>query len=430
MSSPVAATALDGARQTAWPHLLLITLLALSSVSGHALGAAWALFVLLGLWPLVTACKTSFQTLKQMPVPMLWLGVTLLAFAAKAFMTIYWHDSWQERHGEIRLLLGALATCGACAHWHVRPQEKSIVYVRLSHALSLSALLGLGWVIWRGRHGLPTHPIPWAGVMALTSCWLLAVGLDGHFKPAHRKWWLGGGFAALLAVLASQSRGAYAIAAWWLGVLIWKVWQQRHARPTWPQVSKYALAMLAALALLSQTPVLERTRQSLVNAASEVSHSLQAPADGANTSVGARMYMWQRSLAAVAQSPWLGHGGQGTVVLMQQWAQDAHSTEIASLVHVHNEYLQQWLEHGLPGLASQMAYVMGLLTLVVCLHRSGQTTASLALGGMWVMFSTGSLSNVNFIHNYYTTGLSLMSSLGMVLLARPAFTDASAVKPQ
>ena len=85
---------------------------------------------------------------------------------------------------------------------------------------------------------------------------------------------------------------------------------------------------------------------------------------------------------------------------------------------------------GLPGLASQLAYVIGLLTLVVCLHRSGQTTASLALGGMWVMFSTGSLSNVNFIHNYYTTGLSLMSSLGMVLLARPAFTDASAVKPQ
>ena len=149
MSSPVAATALDGARQTAWPHLLLITLLALSSVSGHALGAAWALFVLLGLWPLVTACKTSFQTLKQMPVPMLWLGVTLLAFAAKAFMTIYWHDSWQERHGEIRLLLGALATCGACAHDHC---------VEFFHAASLvGACFNLRRRARRARFVRPTN---------------------------------------------------------------------------------------------------------------------------------------------------------------------------------------------------------------------------------------------------------------------------------
>jgi O-antigen ligase len=86
---------------------------------------------------------------------------------------------------------------------------------------------------------------------------------------------------------------------------------------------------------------------------------------------------------------------------------------------VHNEYLHQLIDHGLPGLLSQIAFLFGLLYTTLQLRRIGSGTAAMALGGILLMYAVGSLSNVNFAHNYFSAGLSLMTGLSIGLLGPP-----------
>jgi glucose dehydrogenase len=88
---------------------------------------------------------------------------------------------------------------------------------------------------------------------------------------------------------------------------------------------------------------------------------------------------------------------------------------------LHNEFLNQLVDHGLWGLASQLAYIVGLLLMVRQLLQAQQKTAAMAIGCVCFMHLSSSMSNVNFAHNYYTATLSLMVMLGL-WLAHPAQT--------
>lgn len=405
--------------QMLWCNWLLAVLLTLASLLSNALGAAWALFMLVGLWQL----RQAWAQNKNHPVPSfvgIWVFAALAGFLVKAAVTFFWHDPWAERHGEIRILLGAIATYGAYGYWRARPVQRQTSLVWVSHALSLAALLGLVWVAWQGRARLTSHPIPWAGVMAMFSCWLLALGLDRRFSSAHRHWWLVGSGLAVLAVLASQSRGFFVVVLWWSGVMATQGWRSlRNSSQPWFKRLSIMVASATLLLTLLHTPMLERPIHALEQAVSEAQYALRVPTEGSNSSVGARLYMWQRSVRAIVQSPWLGHGHDGRKHMLKQWAGDANSEEIQRLGHVHNEYLHQLIDHGLPGLLSQIAFLFGLLYTTLQLRRIGSGTAAMALGGILLMYAVGSLSNVNFAHNYFNAGLSLMTGLSIGLLGPP-----------
>jgi O-antigen ligase len=177
----------------------------------------------------------------------------------------------------------------------------------------------------------------------------------------------------------------------------------------------WVAAVLIGLAALSQTPVFERPAQSLQDAVNEIRVSSQSTALGANSSVGARLYMWQNSLAAIEESPWVGHGREGRIGLLREWADAAQSDVVMQLEHVHNEYLNQLLDHGLWGLASQLLYLGGLLWISWQLHRHTQDTAAFSVAGMAFVHMTTSLSNVNFSHNYYTAAFSMLVGLSLWL---------------
>jgi O-antigen ligase len=234
-----------------------------------------------------------------------------------------------------------------------------------------------------------------------------------------------GGLFAVMAVLASQTRGAYAIVFWWLGVCVHHVFVRPsvlaslkgRTQPTNIFVSGMVLFM--ALLVFAQTAVFERASQSLHDAAQEISVSQQSTAQGSNSSVGARIYMWQQSLAAIAESPWIGHGHDGRRQLLEDWADAADSQEIKRLGHVHNEYLHQWIDHGLWGLSSQLLYLLGLVLMVWRLQRNNLGTAAVAVAGITFVHLTSSMTNVNFAHNYYTASLSLFVSLSLWLSQLP-----------
>jgi O-antigen ligase len=399
---------------------LITSAFVFSSLSTKAMGLAWILITGWGIF----AGSNHLRTAHKNTAPSwlhVWLLCTGLALVFKVGLTAYWSDPWGERHGELRLFLGALAVYGLLC---MQPFNQKVL-VHFAHALSLSSVLGLFWVTWHDRGALPTHHIPWAGSLAMVSAFLLALSLKSDFSLGCRRLWFLGGLFAVMAVLASQSRGAYAIVFWWLGVcthhffLRSSVLASSKGRTQSPNFFVSGMVLFMALLVFAQTAVFERASQSVLDAAQEISVSQQSTAQGSNSSVGARIYMWQQSLAAIAESPWIGHGHDGRRQLLEDWADAADSQEIKRLGHVHNEYLHQWIDHGLWGLSSQLLYLLGLVLMVWRLQRNNLGTAAVAVAGITFVHLTSSMTNVNFAHNYYTASLSLFVSLSLWLSQLP-----------
>jgi O-antigen ligase len=164
---------------------------------------------------------------------------------------------------------------------------------------------------------------------------------------------------------------------------------------------------------LSQTPILERSAQSLADAVNEIRISQQSTSAGANSSVGARLYMWEQSLLAIRESPWIGYGHDNRKNLLHEWAEAASSDEIKRLGHVHNEFLHQLIDHGIWGLMSQLLYLGGLIFISWKLFKNQIFVAAVSLSGLVFMHMTSSLTNVNFAHNYYTASFSLFIGLSL-----------------
>jgi O-antigen ligase len=399
-------------------QIALLAALALSSLNAKAIGLAWVLLILAGLWEWIQNHKglrpnTSETWLKA------WLWITLAALLSKTIPMVYWADPWDERHGELRLFLGALALC-ALARWKSLTRD---TLSNIAYALSISSAVGLIWVLLYGRANLSTHPIPWAGCMAMTSALLLALSLKTDFELKHRRIWFTGGLLSLMAVLSSESRGAFGIVIWWLAVCGHHTVTRKNDAEQAPPTSRQALkrwilimsAVLMGLALLSQSPVLKRPLESIHQAANEISVSQQSVEKGANSSVGARIYLWQQSWIAIQDSPWIGYGHDGRKAKLAQWAEWSGSTTIKNLGHVHNEYLHQLIDHGLPGLLSQLCYIFGLIWLSWRLHKRHQTAPAVAIAGICFVHMSASMSNVNFAHNQYTTSLSVLVSISLWL---------------
>ena len=404
--------------------LLWVLSLALSSLSSKAMGMAWLLMVLAGLWAGAWTWRSGHPLHAPAWVRM-WLGVCTVVLILKSVPMLYWSDPWAERHGELRLILGAL---GIYALVGSDLKMRTRFLPQVAYALSLSSGMGLLWVSVYDRDAVTTHPIPWAGGMAMVSAWLLAMGLKSNYGPKARRIWLIGGLFAVLAVLASRSRGAFGIVVWWVWVCGHHWWCHRsHASdlPLWQDLArKYRSVMAAVVVLiavgwaLSYTPVLQRPFTAVQEAVTQLEVSSASASAGANSSVGSRIFMWQQSWKAIQDSPWIGYGGDGRKQLLSQWADDAHSKEIRRLGHVHNEYLNQLIDHGLWGLGSQLCLVLGLAWVCWTLVRAQETTSALALSGVAFVHFTASFSNVNFAHNYYTASLSTL--IGLCLwIAKP-----------
>lgn len=383
------------------------------------MGLAWLLWSLAGAWAACRRCEEG-KICDELSWLKTWCLVTTVALLIKGLLVVYWSDPWGERHGELRLFFGAMALYGLARWWRL---ERSTLVI-LARALTLTCALGLAWVISMGRTELTTHPIPWASAMAMVSAFLLALALKSDFPQTQRYWWMAGGLMAVMAVLSSQSRGAYGIVLWWLlvgthhlginGSIRSLTTANTQRTPAWRKWA-WAGAVCLGLAVLSQSPVIERPIQSLQDAVTEVRHSRLSLTEGANSSVGARLYMWRQSLDVIGDSPWTGHGYEARKDFLRAWGQSAQSDEVKRLGHVHNEYLHQLIDHGIWGLISQLLYLSALFWISWKLLQQKQDIAAFALAGMAFMHMTTSISNVNFAHNYYTAAFSLMVGLSLWL---------------
>ena len=408
--------------------LPLTLLLAASTLNTKAPGFAWLWFILAGLLAWRQSLRTATTGLdsevsaSQEPVyagiARIWMMTTAAALLLKSVPMVYWADPWGERHAEFRLLLGALGVYGLCQLPLERLRRAYLdanYFAWVGSGLAVACALALWLVLVKGSDAAPTNRIPWACALAISTCTLLTLArvvTDWRL----RYFWLAASLAGLLAVLASDVRGAYGLALVWpaLAFYLFKVKPTATVPHARLKTALLTVAALLLLALLIPSVFIQKPLQRMQIAWPEFESSQVSAAQGANTSVGARLYMWERSLDAIKESPWIGYGRAGRIAHIRQWGDEATSPTVKSLGHLHNEYLQTLMDHGLWGLASLLSYSLGMVLMARKLRASHDVrhkALAAGLAGVVLMLMSSGLTNMNFAHNYYPTVLSLAVTL-------------------
>ena len=392
----------------------------------------------MGLWtfvrsaqsdPLEVSAYSSLNTYQSAASPVeeaarIWLLACLAAGAIRIIPHAFWQDDWDRRHAEVRLILGALATV-ALVKWPPFYRLMGLQKVMLGYALALACGVGFLVTAIKGRE-TPLHAIAWAVSLSFLICLLAPKVLDQTLAAVHRKLWVLGVFLGALGVVLSQSRGAY-------GVLIWLALTGYVAASnrTLLQFSNFKLRTWVALGLaffgfvwvLGTQPLwLSSVFQRMAEVWVEASMSQSNPGEAANTSVGSRLFLWSRALDAIEAQPWFGYGKENSIAMIKQWGLEINSEQVQKLGHLHHEFLDAWVSHGLMGILSLLVLATGMGLVVRKLWVPHPPAAQGILGILFMHLSAG-LSNTNMVHNYYGAMLSLSVGLALVMAASDEASD-------
>lgn len=401
---------------------LAMLLLALSPVSTKIGGALWLFMVMGGLfvWWRTRGGSTSEDHREARQVAWIWLGFCVAGALLKLVGVLYWDDPVGTRHFEIRLTLAAWAT------WLLLRQMPSgfIVFGRLRLALLLAAALALGVSIAHAYFNVetPSNRINWAGGLVMLAFAQIAL-LGQSVRPRDVAVTILTLFLLLLSVLLTGARGAYLAIPWLLLSALWALLLVGHR----PVIQRLRLTLRFAVPLLVLTVVTVMLVPKVVNvpaqrlqmALEEVQATLVAgdTSNYVNSPVFVRIRFWQRSWEEIQHSPWLGHGRERRMAMIQQWADEAGSDEMRRHTHVHNEYLNGWLDHGLIGLASTLCFMVGLFATAALAGRINPQ-AGIGLLGIGVLHVLMSMTDTNTGTNNYGVMMSLSMAIMLLSLER------------
>jgi O-antigen ligase len=300
-----------------------------------------------------------------------WLGSLPLAFW---FYTITpEREALWQRVAPLLLLLALALSVQATYQLVIRAWEPKSVFLDINSHAAFIALIAL----------------PTAG-------YFLA-GFAARVRDEGRSLLLGSAlFVLIFAVAQTAGRGAMIVLVAGMATLIGVAWY-RVPRPAILKLVAIVLVGLAAGNIVAQG----QTTARLV--------TLIDPESAGMT----RFLIWERTWDIIKESPWLGKG-LGVFGLVFP----AHRNPLDSSAGfmVHNDYLQIWLEAGLPGLVLLLAvYVAALLMFIhVLRQRRFNKSRAVEIAGLFCgLLAVAMHSFVNF--NLYILPTSLVAGL---LLAR------------
>jgi O-antigen ligase len=405
-------------RRRAWPQgaaqhvqagLLLLALggWVLSPMSSTWPGMAWLALCLAAVlgWrdPRGSAIQAEVWTAARR-----WWWATAAAVMLASGAVFAHGDTWSSLQDNARLCLGAGAALWLVSRSTTRPRTTD----PLMDASALACVVAAAVAFSLHRDELPGNAIPWAVSVAFLLCVLAPAVLDRGTAWARRRWWAVALVLGLAAVLVSQTRGALVITLWLAWLLLRHLWVHR------PVGAPRSLAALAvALIVLGSSAWWDSDPLRLREAGQDV--LMLVTEHKPDTAVGSRLTMWSTAVQGIAQAPWMGHGILGREAAMRELGAQ-HAPRIwAELSHFHNEYLNAWFDHGLPGLGAVLLTLLGLVAAARAL-RVADPVASQQLRGLAVVHGVAGLTNVNTVHNLYTLALSLAVS---AVLLRAAHTS-------
>jgi O-antigen ligase len=397
-----------------WAWALFLGLLALAPANTKLAGTAWLLMALLGVWAMFAHRDWRPESAEDHVLwraARLWLVFCAIAFAFKAIGITYWGDPWRTRHFDLRVLLTALSLFFLVSRLKLEPGRR----VQLIGAMFVAACAGFLMSYLHANHDVetPSNRINWAGGLVMLSWALLPVMAMSQIAGRWR--WMA--FAGVLllwgAVLMSGARSAYLSVPWLLvcaAVLMLGTRRHRH----WGRwlAGGVAAVLLGWFALYSMVPkVLEVPLNRVEIAIDDAQKALLGDEDGdrdVDTPVGSRIYMWERSLEVFKESPWIGYGRAQRIAFIKQWGKEANAHIVSDQFHLHSEYINGMVDHGLVGLASTLTYMLGLVVVALSLRRDFPLMA-MSIGGIAFTHITMSLTNANSQTNNYSVifGLAL-----------------------
>lgn len=218
-----------------------------------------------------------------------------------------------------------------------------------------------------------------------------------------------------MAVLLSGARSAYLSLPWVLaaGLMLLMSKTGPATRGRWLLLLTMGAAAVTVVLSVTSPKIVQVPMSRIVLAVEQVQVALgwdtNQPRD-VNTPVGSRLYMWQRSLEVIKESPWIGYGREQRIAFIKEWGREADAHIVKDQFHLHSEYINGMVDHGLVGLASTASYMVGLLVVAWQLRRR-HGLMSLAVAGVAFTHITMSITNANSQTNNYSVvfGLAMMS---------------------
>ena len=375
-------------------------------------GVAW-LFVLIGSACLALTNRAAI-TPQGLSASLPWLVACAAATGIWLLQCWIWNEPLFKYNGNLnaalRLMLMALA--GHSLAKKLITSESDNTRKLLGDTLAVACIASLVAISWVGfdRDKLSTYPIPWAVVSAMITFMLLSEALDGGLGRIRKAAWLLAVTAGMLAVVTSKTRGAYII----FPIALWLI--VRHGipglKPRFIYGTGLALgALLITLASLPSDPF--HTRLAIDEARTAYTTG------DYNSSQGGRIGLYAIGWEAVRESPWIGVGARSRIDRIQHAGDTASPeeqsrwTHVRTLNHMHNQYLNNMVDGGLLSLSGLLILAAGLWLAAKRLHPFAPV-ASQQMNGLLLIHLTAGLSNVNFVHDYYSTMFGIL--VGCVFL--------------
>ena len=389
-------------------------LLVLSPTETKLAGLLW---VILCLWAFALALRHPAQaSTSTRQAARGWLVACSVTLGTWLLMSLYWKEPCCKPSAELsaglRLWLGALAAFLWTKYWTPIAEWKN----RINQGLALACISSLVIAVFMDRGQLPSYPIPWSAAVAMVLVLLFPQALSLAQDVPQRKWWLLCCAMGLAAVLLSQSRGTYLVIGWM--VYVWGTSTPSvHARIKPLQIFIAGALVAVAMGLTSALPSDPLRIREGWNDWTASRH-----AQSQNTSLGARFALYELALNTIAESPWVGIGGNERLRRIHTLGQNLPEQEAQKLAHaraqghVHNSYLHSAMDGGIISLVGFLASIGGLLYAAKAWgHR--QPVARRQILGLAFVHASTSLSNVNLAHNYYAVMLSLCAMLVVIQAA-------------
>jgi O-antigen ligase len=385
-------------------------LLAMSTIHTKMGGLLWVILCLWAFW--LALRKPAQARTPSRGAALRWLAACSITLTCWLLMSIYWKEPCctpsPELNAGLRLWLGAIAAFLWTQYWQAQPEW----HRRITQGLAMACIASLVMVVVLDRGRLPSHPIPWSAAVAMVLVLLLPQALGTKNTP-QRQWRLFCCGLGLAAVLLSQSRGSYLVLGWM--VYVWVASSTpTHRRVKLMQITIASAAVAAAIGLTSalpSDPLRIREGWHDWNSARQTENH--------NSSLGARLALYELAIETIAESPWVGVGASERLRRIHSLGQNLPEPASSQLAHartqghVHNGYLHSAMDGGIIGLVGFLVLIGGLLYAAKALWHSHAIARQQMLGLAFV-HATTSLSNVNLAHNYYAVMLSLCTMLVII----------------
>jgi O-antigen ligase len=413
------------ARPPQWIWYLFLTLVALAPGSSKVAGSIWFLMVGAAIWSLFFVPKAP-SLLKDeselLSLSRLWLYFSIAGFLFKAVGMFYWSDPWWTRHFEFRIVCAAASMPILFARFRVSDAQKS----QLASALCIASGVALVVAYMHAYHDVdtPAQRINWAGGLVMLACVTLPLVKYpslGFFK----RWAMAlAAFAFVLAVLLTGARGAYLALPWVILGGLALLWRNlcsvvRSNAAGLPLLLMIGAVLLATPLLLPK--ILEVPVQRVTLGLTEMRAMVAEPGvdtKAIDTSVGTRVYMWERSKEKIWQSPWIGYGREQRMAFIQEWGAEVKAGEVINQTHLHSEYINGWIDHGIFGLLSTLSLMLGAAVLAWTL-RPRMGLAAYSAGGIAFTHVVMSITDTNSQTNNYSVMITV-SLLIIFMLALPS----------